>query len=334
MKQEFKYLSSDGTTMIGATEWVPDETPAAAVQISHGMVEFIDRYDEFARFLNSRSIYVVGNDHLGHGRSVKSPNDLGYFAEKNGNECVIRDMLRLRALTQNKLPLGLPYFMLGHSMGSFLVRQFITEYGDGLAGAIIVGTGWQSGASLRTGKALCRIIGSAKGDRYRSGMLLKLALGSNNNAFEPARTPCDWLTKDEAIVDAYVANPLNTFRFTVNGYYNMFRGIETCEDPKAVAAIPKDLPLLILSGAEDPVGAMGKGVRKTYDCYRKAGIRDVKMKLYPNDRHEILNETDRDAVYEDLAGWLSAHIDGGSPEPDEPAVTEAPEAETSPDMEF
>ena len=215
MKREFTYPSKDGKTGIHAIEWIPEGDVKAVLQIAHGMVEFIGRYDRFGSWLSEQGICVVGNDHLGHGASVVSQGDHGYFAEKDGNLCVIGDMHTLREMTQEKYP-GAPYFLLGHSMGSFLARQYIEMHGEGLSGAIIMGTGVQPSGILKTALALCRIDARLKGWRHRSNLINNMALGSYNKKFEPARTKNDWLTKDESIVDAYNANPWNNFRFTTN----------------------------------------------------------------------------------------------------------------------
>lgn len=303
MKKEFYYPSKDGLTQIHAIEWIPDGDVKAILQIAHGMVEFIDRYDNFANYLSSKGFYVVGNDHLGHGKSIRDDSQLGYFARSKGNLCVIGDMDELRKISQNKYP-DVPYFILGHSMGSFLVRQFIERFGEGIKGAIIMGTGYQPTETLSAGIALTAVLRQGRGGHYRNKMLDDMALGSYNKKFEPARTKCDWLTKDEAIVDAYIANPLNQFMFTVNGYYNMFRGIMYCQKKENLEKIPKDLPILVVSGEEDPVGEFGKGPKKVAEIYKKTGIKNVTLKLYPEDRHEILNELDKDVVYEDIYNWL------------------------------
>lgn len=303
MKKEFYYPSKDGLTQIHAIEWIPDGDVKAILQIAHGMVEFIDRYDNFANYLSSKGFYVVGNDHLGHGKSIRDDLQLGYFARSKGNLCVIGDMDELRKISQNKYP-DVPYFILGHSMGSFLVRQFIERFGEGIKGAIIMGTGYQPTETLSAGIALTAVLRQGRGGHYRNKMLDDMALGSYNKKFEPARTKCDWLTKDEAIVDAYIANPLNQFMFTVNGYYNMFRGIMYCQKKENLEKIPKDLPILVISGEEDPVGEFGKGPKKVAEIYKKTGIKNVTLKLYPEDRHEILNELDKDVVYEDIYNWL------------------------------
>ena len=303
MKKEFTYLSADGITNIHAIEWKPEGEIKAILQIAHGMVEYIDRYDEFASYLCEKGYMVIGNDHLGHGLSVKDGTCYGYFHETRGNECVIADIHRLRSLTQ-KIYEDIPYFVLGHSMGSFLMRQYIELYGEGLKGAIIMGTGEQSPVVVGAGKTLCKIIAMFKGWKHRSELVDNMAFGSYNKGFEPARTEKDWLTKEEKVVDAYLANPWNTFRFTVNGYYHMFRGMMYASKKEHIQQIPKDLPLFLVAGDKDPVGENGKAVKKVYETYKACQIKDVRIKLYENDRHEILNETDRATVFEDIWMWL------------------------------
>lgn len=307
MKKEFYYPSKDGLTQIHAIEWIPEAEVRGILQIAHGMVEFIDRYDRFATFMASQGFYVVGNDHLGHGKSVTDASQYGYFAKHDGNFCVIGDMLQLREDTRKKYP-DLPYFILGHSMGSFLTRQFIEKHGEGLSGAIIMGTGYQPTATLDMAIAMTAVLQQARGGHFRSEMINNMALGAYNASFEPSRTKNDWLTKDEAIVDAYVANPLNQFVFTVNGYYNLFRGLRYAERQENLDKIPKDLPILVVSGANDPVGEFGKGPRLVAQSYQKTGIKDVTLKLYENDRHEILNELDKETVDHDLLQWIEARM--------------------------
>ena len=307
MKQEFFYPSGDGMTQIHAIEWIPETEVRGILQIAHGMVEFIDRYDRFAKFMASHDFYVVGNDHLGHGKSVTGESQLGYFAKHDGNACVLGDMQQLREETRKKYP-DVPYFLLGHSMGSFLARQFIEKFGEGLSGAIIMGTGYQPMATLNLGIALTSVLQRLRGGYYRSTMINNMVLGSYNASFKPGRTNCDWLTKDEAIVDAYVANPLNQFVFTVNGYNNMFRGIRYAQRQANLERIPKNLPILVISGQNDPVGEFGKGPEIVAETYRKTGIQDVTLKLFPDDRHEILNELDKDAVDRYLLDWIEVRM--------------------------
>ena len=302
MKKEFNFLSKDNKTNIQAFEYIPEKKVKAVLQISHGMVEFIDRYDDFASYLNSKGILVVGNDHLGHGGSVDSEAQWGYFGE-NGNEILLEDMHSLQRIIKEKYP-DVPYFLLGHSMGSFYARQYICLHGDKLSGAIIMGTGMEPLFVLRIGMFMCRFIGLFKGEKYRSEFVNNMAFGSYNSKFEPARTKMDWLTKDEKIVDWYLNEPRCTFVFTLNGYYNMFKGITRLYDKKLLDSIPKDLPLFFVSGKDDPVGTYGKEVIKSVDSLKSVGLKDIRMKLYENDRHEILNELDKETVYEDIYNWM------------------------------
>ena len=308
MRDEFYFPSKDGNTEIHTIEWKPVGEVRAVLQICHGMVEYIRRYDEFAQFLCEEGYYVVGNDHLGHGKSIQAKSEYGFFNEKYGNACVLGDMHTLRQRTEKKYP-GVPYFMLGHSMGSSLLRQYIQMYGNGLSGAVLMGTvADHKKAALLFGKRLCRVMAAFRGWHYRSKMVDNLVLGAYNKKFKPARTRADWITSDNENLDMYVADPLCSFMSTVNAYYNVFSGMIGIQRKESVYMIPKGLPVLFVSGADDPVGEFGKGVRKIYEKYRAAGIRDVTLRLYTGDRHEILNETDRDQVYKDLLGWFEKHI--------------------------
>ena len=315
-RNDFYYPSADGLTRIHAAEWLPAGAPRAVLQICHGMTEYIGRYEGFASYLAERGFYVTGNDHLGHGESVRpAKTDLhGYFSHPDGNECVIADIHTLRTRTRERFP-DLPYFFLGHSMGSFLTRQYIELHGEGLSGAVIMGTGTTPGPVLLGGMGICRFISCFRGWQYRSVFVDRMAGGSFTRRIKPLRTPKDWLTKDQAIVNRYIADPNCTFLFTVNAYYQMFRGMRFMQRPDNTAKIPKDLPLFLVSGAEDPVGNYGKGVAAAFAAYRKAGLSDVSMKLYPNDRHELLNETDREVVYADLLLWFLKHLPNSEQDP-------------------
>lgn len=302
MKKEFYYLSRDGKTQIHAVEWLPEDEPKGVLQICHGMVEYIERYHEFAEYLCRHGYYVTGHDHLGHGKSVKDETEYGYFPKKNGNRCVIGDNHQLRMITSKKYP-GVPYLMLGHSMGSFLLRQYLTEHGDGLSGAVIMGTGYQPLAVLEAGQVVCRVTALFKGWKYRSKFVDNLSFGSFNKRFEPGETGREWVTSDSELCRRYVEDPLCMFRFTVGGYYQMFEGMKAVARAGSIAQIPEDLPILFTAGADDPVGAFGRGVMKVYRKYKSAGMRKVAVKLYAGGRHEILNETIREQVYEDLFFW-------------------------------
>ena len=305
MKKEFCYPSRDGVTQIHAVEWIPEGEVKGVLQICHGMVEYINRYHDFAEYMCERGYYVTGHDHLGHGQSIRNEEDYGYFEEKKGNQFVIGDIQKLREMTIEKYP-DVPYYMLGHSMGSFLLRQYLTMYGKGLSGAIIMGTGYKGSAVLNMGQLVCRVIAAFKGWRYRSRFVDKLSFGSYNKRFEPGETSKDWITSDKDHRQKYVNDPLCSFMFTLGGYYQMFEGMKVLTRRESMERIPKDLPVLFVAGADDPVGAFGKGVEKVYKKYKTAGMQQVSMHLYEGDRHEILNETDREQVYEDLYQWIES----------------------------
>ena len=306
-KSEVFIPSADGKNKLHTVIWEPDnEYPRAVLQIVHGMSEYIDRYDDFANFLTQNGFAVIGNDHLGHGKSVKSDDDLGFFASKNGDEIVIKDLHSVLIYAKEKW-LGAPIFILGHSMGSFFVRQFITEYSTEINGAIIMGTGFIPDIASKIGMTVSSLICKSKGEKYRSKMLEDLTLGSNNKPFSPNRTPDDWLSRDEKVVDDYIADKLCGFRFTARAYFDFFKIIHKLAINKNAQGISKSLPILITSGEVDPVG--GKDAcEKLLFKYESANITDTSLKLYPNDRHEILNELDKAKVYEDLADWMISKL--------------------------
>lgn len=302
-RSEFYYDSSDGKTIIHGVKWIPDNEIRAVLQISHGMFEHIERYDDFAVYMAEQGILTVGNDHLGHGSSIVSEEARGYFEEVDGNRVLLEDMHELLKMVKNEYA-DLPYFILGHSMGSFLTRQFITVYGNEVDGAIISGTGQQPLALIKFGVFLTKLIANVKGWNYRSTLVNFLAVGKNNNKFKPARTEFDWLTRDDDIVDDYISDSRIDFIFTLNGFYNLFNGILKMNEQEYIERIPKELPMIFLSGDMDPVGNFSKDVLKAFNIYKSIGMKDISIKFYNGDRHEILNELDREQVYEDILSWI------------------------------
>ena len=266
------------------------------------MVEYIDRYDGFATYLNERGYYVTGNDHLGHGKTAHDKEDLGHFPEKHGNRCIQSDIHRLREITEKKYP-NVPYYMLGHSMG-LLLRQYLTEQRRRAYGSSDHGNRRPAEASgvCRTETVPCDR--TRKGWRHRSLLIDNMAFGGYNRKFEPGKTGKEWLSSDSKIPEKYVKDPFCSFRFTVGAYYQMFEGIKIAAGKKGAEAVPKHLPIFFVAGADDPVGTFGKGVKRVYEGFKKSGIKNVSLKLYEGDRHEILNETDRRQVYEDLYRWM------------------------------
>lgn len=307
-KETFYYDSRDNKSRIYAVRWTPDsENVVGIVQIVHGMAEYAERYEEFAKYLTEHNFVVVGEDHLGHGKSVGEGDVQGYFCEQDPATVVVRDVHRLKKMTQELYP-GVPYFLVGHSMGSFIVRNYICRYGTGINGAVILGTGGKPEGLLAFSGMLASVQGALQGQKHVSKFLNKAAFGKYNKRIKKAKTNYDWLTREEAVVDAYVADKDCGFVFTVNGFKTMFELISRAQNPDNLAQIPKDLPLLVASGEEDPVGDYGVSVRKTYQTLVDAGVRNIKLMLYPEDRHELLNETDRENVMEDIMGWISKFL--------------------------
>ena len=288
---------------------LPEGRPRAVLQMTHGMVEYIGRYEQLACWLADRGVAAVGHDHLGHGGSVVSREEYGYFGRPDGNRLLLDDIHRVtrwaKALPELE---GLPWFLLGHSMGSFYARQYLCEYGGELQGAILMGTGWQPRAAARAGRALCHLLAAFHGWRYRSKLVDSMAFGSYNRSFRPARTSKDWLNRDEKEVDRYLSEERCSFRFTLNGYDSLFTALERLCDKELLARAPKDLPVLFLSGDDDPVGDRGRGVQKAAQSLRDAGMRQVEVKLYPGARHELLVELNRQEVFADIGSFIQNHI--------------------------
>ena len=307
----FTFLSNDGKTAVHAVKWTPDSGEVKAIlQITHGMVEFIERYEKFAEFLTKHGYMVVGHDHIGHGQSVASQEDWGYFCEGNPSDILVEDIHKLRKLIQEDMK-GIPYFMMGHSMGSFILRKYLAIYNQNLRGAIIMGTGFIPGGMSALALKLTGLVGKIRGSRHRSKLIQSLAFGADYKNFDMTgeKPENSWLTKDVEIVNWYYNEPRCTYMFTVNGYKGLFEAVNFSCNPENANKLSKKLPLFIVSGAQDPVGGLGKGVVDVYEMYKSAGVMDLTYKLYENDRHEILNETDRELVYSDLLAWMNVRID-------------------------
>ena len=295
--QEFTFLSSDGHTQLHGAQWTPaDRKPRAVLQIAHGVAEHILRYDDFARYLNDRGILVAGHDHLGHGKSLPEGGTPVYFGDGSTWETVVDDIHLLHDRLREQYP-DLPILLMGHSMGSFLSRTYLIRYPGTVDAAIIMGTGWQPEMTIRGGLLLAGILSGLKGPDAVSKLVTNMAFGAYNKAFgDKPRTPNDWLSADTDNVDRYMADPLCGADATVG----LFR-----QTPRNIDKMDKDAPILLIAGQDDPVGNMGAGVRRTHDAFKRAGIKDVTLKLYPGLRHEILNEAAmRDTVYGDIGAWL------------------------------
>lgn len=313
MKKHFRFISKDGETPIHAVMYYSSDesdqsAPKAILQISHGMTEFIERYERFAEFLVGHGFIVVGHDHLGHGRSVKDWGDYGYFA-KDPDQTLVKDMHQLR-VNVSKLYPDLPYFMMGHSMGSFLLREYLAKYGEGLAGAIIMGTGYTNPTIVLLGIQATKLLAAFRGWHHRSLLIQSLTYNPSYRGFSFSGRDIErnWLTKNLKVVKEFQESPFTGFLFTLNGHRGLFQAVRASCLKKNARQIPADLPLFLVSGGDDPVGGLGKGVKKVYDFYHKAGIKNVTMNLYPGDRHEILSELDYEQVEEDILLWMEEKL--------------------------
>lgn len=314
--ETFSFVSQDGfeiTTHVWKPSTGPSPsprttpTPKAVIQIAHGMAEHALRYREFAEFLNQAGYAVYANDHRGHGQSALSKDEQGWLGPERGFELLIEDMLTLTKLIRQKHP-ETPLFLFGHSMGSFATQRFIIDYPGQVDGVILSGSNGKQGLILSLGLLVAKIDGRIRGTRTKSNILNKLSFGTYNKHFAPNRTEYDWLTRDEQAVDKYATDPSCGEVFPIGFYVEFFETLRYIEDKANIAKIPHDLPILILSGSEDPVGNFGKGVAKLHERYKRCGVKDLELKLYEGARHELLNETNREEVMHDILSYLDARI--------------------------
>jgi alpha-beta hydrolase superfamily lysophospholipase len=304
----FTFRTDDGSDIF-TYRWVPDTGAPikAVVQIAHGMAEHAGRYGRFADALVAAGYAVYANDHRGHGRSAGDPASTGYFADHDGWFKVAGDLAQLTGIIRGNHP-GVPIFLLGHSMGSFLVRTVITRDAGDVAGVVLSGTGGDPGLAGKVGLVIARTVAALKGPRHPSRLLNTLSFGGFNKPFAPARTEFDWLSRDGAEVDRYIADPFCGAVFSAGFFVDLLEGIAYIHKPENIARIPKDLPIYLFSGAADPVGGRTRGVRQVADGYRRTGIRDVVVRFYAGGRHEMLNEINRREVFDDAIAWLDAHL--------------------------
>ena len=271
------------------------------------MAEHIARYDHFARFLNEQGVAVVGNDHLGHGKSIAPGATPIYFGDGNTWDTVVDDLYTLHLRIKDKFP-GVPLFLMGHSMGSFLARTYLIRYPGTVQAAIIMGTGWQPEIMLTGGLTMAGTIARRSGESATSDVVTNLAFGSYNKAFAPNRTPVDWLSVDTDNVDRYIADPLCGLPATVGLFRQMLTGIRFNQRPDNLRKMDKDMPILFISGEQDPVGGMMKGVVRSRDAFLAVGVKDVTLLSYAGLRHEILNEkAQQQTVYNDIWSWLKKY---------------------------
>lgn len=307
VRNEFTFPSADGRTAIHAVEWLPEGDVRAVLQISHGVAEYILRYEPFAEYLTARGFAVAGHDHLGHGGSVAEGAARLYFGPRGSWSWVVDDLYTRRQLAGKRFP-GVPCFLLGHSMGSFLARTYLIRYPGTVDGAVLMGTGQQSPALIAGGRAVAAAESARIGEDRASPLVEKLAFGAYNKRFAPNRTANDWLSVSTENVDRYLADPLCGGTPTSGLFREMLGGLTFIAKPENLKRMNLNTPVLFISGEMDPVGDCGRGVKKAFRSFQKAGVRDVSLQLYPELRHEILCEDCRETVYGDIFQWLEARI--------------------------
>lgn len=311
-KEEYQFDSADGVSKIHCVKWLPDRQPIAVLQLVHGMVEYIERYAAFAEFLNEKGFVVVGHDHIAHGGSVSDPEEWGIVHVKHPSDVMSEDIFTHYKKVKEEYP-ELPYFILGHSMGSYMTRKCLCEKArqmEDLDGAIIMGTGTETAMTINAGLSLVNLISLFRSDKYRSTFVRDMTYGAPYKRYDCTGATLDnsWLTKDQEIVKKYYSDPKCTFVFSVGAYRGLIESTKYDNNMDNIAKMKKDLPILFASGADDPVGNMGKGVQEACDKFKAVGMEDVSIKLYETDRHEILNELDREQVYQDMYDWMKSKM--------------------------
>lgn len=307
IRKEYTVPSKSGVSDVYARCWLPSDNPKAIIQIAHGMAEHGERYEDFAKYLCSKGLALFINDHVGHGKSVKSDDDLGYFGENNGWDALVEDERTLTELIKTEFP-ETPVIFFGHSMGSFIAREYIRRYGkdERIKAAVFCGSSGKNPAAA-IAIVLADTIAKIKGSKHRSKFIDKLAFGPYNKRTEN-RTAFDWLSTDKTEVDKYVADKYCGYLFTAAGYRDLFTLLNNVSGKGWYDGVYENLPLLVIAGEDDPVGTYGKGIKEIYNNLVASGKKDVTIKLYPGMRHEILNEVDRVQVYEYIASWVLSKI--------------------------
>lgn len=306
MKSEMSIFKDEDGQNISYYKWSPNgENIKGIIQISHGLSETAARYERFAEFFTGKDYVVYANDHRGHGKTAGSIDNLGY-AGTDGFNWMIKDMKQLNDIAKEENA-GKPIFLLGHSMGSHLSQRYITLYGETLNGVILSGTSGKQGALLNVGIFLAKRGMKKKGPKAKADNINKLSFGNYNKAFNPTKTEFDWLSNDPLEVDKYIKDDycgaVPTYGF-FNDYFGTFRIMHNKE---IMDKIPRELPIYLYSGDKDPVGGNTKSVLSLIDLYKKLGIKDISYKFYKDGRHEMLNETNRTEVMEDILAWINEH---------------------------
>ncbi len=303
---EIRLPAQDGLELY-VYRWLPKQTPIAVVQIAHGLAEHAGRYARLAESQTAAGHAVYANDHRGHGRTAKSPDDLGFFAEQDGWPKCVDDLWQLNRYIGGAHP-GLPIVLLGHSMGSTLAEQFMGEHGDALAGVALSGANGKPTSLAAVGRGIARAERLRLGARGKSKLIHSLTFDAFNKKFAPSRTAFDWLSRDPAEVDKYIADPLCEFQATVQLWIDLLDGWEAVSTAAHRKRVPKDLPIYVIAGGRDPVSGNTRQLEAWLEDYRRDGFTKLEHKFYPEARHELFNEINRDEVTRELIDWLNRTI--------------------------
>lgn len=304
-REEFYMDSVDGIHMLHGYRWFdPERKYRGVLLLAHGMLEYIERYQELAEYMASAGYFVAGHDHLGHGDSVKDLSELGYVG-KHGAAMWLKDMERVRRMAVSYAP-KVPCILLGHSMGSYLVRRYLIYNGDRVDGAVIMGTGHQPVLVVKAGLLLTYLTMLRRGAKGHSAILDNFTCSGFAKRYPDNAHTGSWMSRDPQILNQVLQDERMNFAFSLNAFKALFETIEEVIDPKRAARMPKVLPLLILSGDEDPVGENGRGVRRFEKMLRKIGMEKVSCKLYPKNRHELIHDLDKEQVFEDIRIWCDS----------------------------
>jgi alpha-beta hydrolase superfamily lysophospholipase len=301
MKHDAFWLDTSDHNRLYVNAWVPTTAPKAVVMLSHGMAEHSGRYDRLGAALAEEGFALYAHDQRGHGRTA-AHGVLGHYADKDGWNKVVGDLAALSASIGQRHP-GAPVFLLGHSMGSYIAQAYLLHHSASVQGAVLSGSNFQPVSLYRTAAVVARLERWRQGPTGRSALIEFLSFGSFNNKFKPVRTPFDWLSRDPQEVDAYVIDPLCGFRCTNQFWLDMLGGLQQISKASNLAQIDKSLPILIMGGECDPVSE-GKRLKDLADALTGTDHHAVSLKIYPQARHEILNETNREGVTRDLLAWL------------------------------
>lgn len=302
-REEFYYKSADNITNIHACIWIPDNTPIGIIQIAHGVTEYILRYEDFANYFASKGYLVIGNDHIGHGLSVAEGKEKMYFGPKGSWNFVVKDIKKCVDLTKERYP-NIPYILLGFSLGSFLVRTYLIDYPGTVEKAIIMGTGQISPIAIKLAIMMANSEAKKVGEECSTEKIHDLTFGTYNKIFAPNKTEYDWLCANENVLNEYINDPLRGGDFSAGLFREMLNGMLYTSKLKNIKRMNTNIPIFLISGEKDPVGNCGKGVVKTYKDFKKCGMKRIDIKLYTNDRHDILHEKDRENVYQDIFQWI------------------------------